>query len=135
RVAEQRDYAPSHAQKRLWLSSQTREGSVALNMAGAYYLSGQLDVALLDRVFALIVERHESLRTVFATSGGELRQRILSPAEFGFSLRTHVKVTDLMSEPFDLTRGPLFAVHLFTVAPGRWMLLLKMHHIIGDAWS
>ena len=37
--------------------------------------------------------------------------------------------------PFDLERGPLLRVSLWTGAPGGPVILLVIHHIVADFWS
>ena len=74
-LAAQPSYAVSRAQKRIWLASRGADPST-YNMAGALQLDGAVDTARLVRAFDLLVDRHESLRTVFAMIEGELRQRI-----------------------------------------------------------
>ncbi len=44
-------------------------------------------------------------------------------------------VTSAALRPFDLARGPLFRATLVGIAADEHVLLLGMHHIIGDAWS
>src|SRR5262249_3059217 len=39
------------------------------------------------------------------------------------------------AEPFDLGEGPLLRVGLFSRGPHDHVLLITVHHIIGDLWS
>ena len=39
------------------------------------------------------------------------------------------------AQPFDLAAGPLLRARLLRLAPGRHVLLLVMHHVVGDGWS
>jgi amino acid adenylation domain-containing protein/non-ribosomal peptide synthase protein (TIGR01720 family) len=135
-------YAASHTQKRIWLASRRAEGS-AYNMAGALDLKGRIDASRVDRSLEALIERHESLRTVFAIVEGELKQRVQSVAESGFCVE-HITgeaglVDALMrreaGKPFDLAAGPLFRAKLIRLAAERHVLLLTMHHIVSDAWS
>jgi hypothetical protein len=116
-------------------------------MAGALQLDGAIDTARLVRAFDALVDRHESLRTVFAMIEGELRQRILTREASGFRVE-HLDLADdpalqaidaLIREesgqPFDLASGPLLRVKLVRLAPTEHLLLLNMHHVISDAWS
>ncbi len=60
----------SYAQERLWLLEQIGGLGSAYNLPAAIRLRGELDVAALQRAFALVVERHEVLRTRFAVLDG-----------------------------------------------------------------
>ena len=64
-VQQQADYALSSSQRRLWVLSQFEEANVAYNMPGVYVFEGSLDRKALEALFASLIERHESLRTIF----------------------------------------------------------------------
>lgn len=140
-------YEVSHAQKRLWLASRGAEPAT-YNMAGALLLEGPLDTERLRRALEIVVDRHESLRTVFAMKEGELKQAVLSREQLDFrldeaSIRNGFDdplgvgrlIQDEAHHPFDLGKGPLFRAKLIHVAPERNLLLLTLHHVIADAWS
>ena len=143
----QDEYDVSPTQKRMWLASRTREGSTALNMAGAFLVEGDLDVPGLRRACRLLLDRHEALRTVFVMTGGALRQRVLSLDAAGDVLseaasreQESVETTidglrERAAAPFDLARGPLVGVELLRLDERRTAVLLRMHHTIGDALS
>ncbi|MFL6198889.1 MAG: condensation domain-containing protein, partial [Thermoanaerobaculia bacterium] len=132
----------SFAQQRLWFLDRLEPGSFAYNLAGAVRLEGALDVAALAGALSAIVERHESLRTVFEERDGEPRQLILEPAALPLA------VVDLPGEeealriaaadarrPYDLARGPLVRFALLRLGQEEHVLLVGMHHIVSDGWS
>ncbi|WP_175693243.1 non-ribosomal peptide synthetase [Burkholderia ambifaria] len=145
-LAAQSSYAVSRAQKRIWLASRGADPST-YNMAGALQLDGAVDTTRLVRAFDTLVDRHESLRTVFAMIEGDLRQRILTREASGFRVEQVDLADDAgpqaidaliraeSEQPFDLATGPLFRVKLVRLSPERHLLLLNMHHVISDAWS
>jgi hypothetical protein len=137
-------YPASHTQKRIWLASRTVEGSAAHNMASALRITGDLRHDALTRALDALVERHESLRTVFAQKQGEIVQVVRSAQEWGFRMKAsdcsgEEQVAALREEealrPFDLQNGPLFRATLARLGPRTHLLLLTLHHIIADAWS
>src|SRR5690606_7727193 len=80
------------AQQRLWFIDQYEEAHQATyNIPMAFRLSGPLDVPALERSLNRLLERHEVLRTVLASDGGEPRQVI----------RPHRPLA-LEAEPLDL---------------------------------
>jgi amino acid adenylation domain-containing protein/non-ribosomal peptide synthase protein (TIGR01720 family) len=148
RVAPSEDYETSHAQKRIWLASMSTEGMAAYNMHSAIWIDGPVDGAALREAFQSLVDRHESLRTIFVTRHGELRQRIIASEDVSdvyqeIDFRGAADAEELAgeaavrqsAEPFVLTRGPLVRATLLRVGESRCLLALTMHHIIGDAWS
>ncbi|MCG7756281.1 MAG: condensation domain-containing protein, partial [Nitrosomonas sp.] len=54
----------SYAQQRHWFLWQLDPQSTAYHLSAALRLTGELDVAALQAGFRLLVQRHESLRTV-----------------------------------------------------------------------
>jgi amino acid adenylation domain-containing protein len=140
-------YELSHAQKRLWMMDRYENGQVAYNMAWAFELNGKLDVSKLGQAFKALAERHESFRTSFPLVAGEPRQQIKSVEELDFAMEvvdleqqgTEDKLHQLLQQevhlPFDLEAGPLLKAVLYCIEQDRYILLLKMHHIIADGWS
>jgi hypothetical protein len=64
-------FPASSAQERLWFLANLEPASPAYNVNYAIRISGVLRLDLLKMALRLIVERHESLRTSFGTSGGK----------------------------------------------------------------
>ncbi|HEY2740515.1 MAG TPA: condensation domain-containing protein, partial [Thermoanaerobaculia bacterium] len=141
------DLPLSFAQQRLWFIDQLEGGSF-YNVPVALRMSGALDVAVLSRVLAEVVRRHEVLRTVFSEVAGRARQVILPPAGWALplvdlthlptALREPVAISRLEAEanrPFDLARGPLWRARLWRLGEREHVLLLAMHHIVSDGWS
>ncbi|WAS89436.1 non-ribosomal peptide synthase/polyketide synthase [Corallococcus sp. NCRR] len=138
----------SFAQQRLWFIDQLEPGSALYNMPTALRLTGTVDVPALQQAFDALVERHEALRTTFESHDGEPRQHV-HPAPTGVlsvvdltglpdDLR-EAEAIRLASEdaltPFDLATGPLVRLTLLKLGEAEHVLLLCMHHAIGDGWS
>ncbi|HEX6903704.1 MAG TPA: amino acid adenylation domain-containing protein [Thermoanaerobaculia bacterium] len=140
----------SFGQQRLWFLDQLERGTAAYNMPSAVRLRGTLDPGVLAGGLTAMVERHEALRTVFLLPEGEDEpvQHILPAAPVPLPL------VDLDSLPrgareaesrrlaaaearrsFDLARGPLLRTLLLRLGGEEHMLLLTLHHIVGDGWS
>ncbi|MCU1350094.1 MAG: amino acid adenylation domain protein, partial [Acidobacteria bacterium] len=141
-------YEASHAQRRFWFLGQIAEQEVAYNLPGAYLFDGVVDAEALREAFRSLIERHEILRTTFATRDGRLRQIVHD--DIGFTLDVDEIETDDVerlvracieqeaARPFDLARGPLLFARLLRVSCGgtrRDVLLYNVHHILCDGWS
>jgi amino acid adenylation domain-containing protein len=138
----------SFAQQRLWFMQQWEPESATYHIPGAVRMKGALAVEDLEQTLQEIIERHESLRTVFPATAGEALQQVVERIEWSL---IEFDLSDLIAEEqdrevsaivrsqiqqgFDLTTGPLFRVVLVRVATDEHVLLLVLHHIIADGWS
>ena len=137
---------PLHpAQERLIFLDRYEGGrSAAYNIPLALRLDGALDVAALEGAIALLVERHEPLRTSFALDGSGARQVVHESRDCRVPLVVHDVTEETLDETlarraaelFDLEKAPLLRADLYRLPGGdRYVLLLGMHHIIADGWS
>ncbi len=137
----------SFAQERLWFLDQLDPASAAYNIPSAFALTGDLDAVLLQRAFAEVVRRHETLRTTFGRRGERPVQVIAASGSW------RLPVVDLsgspeprwalaealalaeVRKPFDLAAGPLLRVTLLRADRRRHLLVVSLHHIVSDGWS
>ncbi|GFM68317.1 pyoverdine sidechain peptide synthetase [Pseudomonas cichorii] len=138
----------SYAQQRMWFLWQLDPESSAYNLPMSVCLNGSLDVALLERAFSALVERHESLRTTFGQDGDRAFQRVAEPAPVSIEWldlsalpleqrwsAAHREMALQAGQSFDLEKGPLFSIRLLRMAQQEHVLLLNLHHMITDGWS
>jgi amino acid adenylation domain-containing protein len=138
----------SIAQEQIWIVDQVFQGLPLFNILYAMRLQGMCHVAILQQSCDEIVRRHEALRTTFATVEGRLVQ-VIAP-----TMSVPVMVVDLRAlptpereseaqrladaearQPFDLEQGPLLRLRLVYMDEQEHLLLVTMHHSIGDGWS
>ncbi|RKH39215.1 non-ribosomal peptide synthetase, partial [Corallococcus llansteffanensis] len=149
-VAAPRTGAPplSFAQQRLWLIEQIEPGGTAYNIPTVLRIRGRLDVPALGRAFGGLVERHESLRTTFASHEGEPVQLIHPASDFVLPVvdlsavpdetreaRARERIEAETQRPFDLLRGPLLRASLLRLSAEEHVLGVTLHHIVSDGWS
>src|ERR1043166_4692489 len=79
-------FPPSFAQQRLWFLAQLEPDSSFYNIPVAMRLKGPLQSGVLERSLNELVQRHESLRTSFATLDGRPAQEITSHSELTLTL-------------------------------------------------
>ncbi len=148
RQAESATAPLSFGQQRLWLVDQVQPGSPFYNIPAAMRLRGNLDVAVLRHSLQEIVRRHAALRTTFATQAGQPVQVVTPTLELELPLmdlsdqpsaEREAQAQQLMrsetQRPFDLARGPLIRVLLLRLDARDHILVITLHHIIGDGWS
>ncbi|MEL6606251.1 MAG: amino acid adenylation domain-containing protein, partial [Cyanobacteria bacterium J06614_10] len=132
----------SIAQQRIWLLEQIGDLGATYHIALRLEISGELQRDVLNQGLALLIERHEALRTTFHMQDSQPVQVIHE------SLPCQVEYAELSSnddleevaqayaqQPFDLESGPLLRIKLFQRSSQQQMLVFVVHHIIADGWS
>src|SRR5262249_22197816 len=109
----------------------------------AVRLRGALDVGALEAALGGVVERHESLRTIFPErlgggreggfAGAAGRGRVSGCAVGGGELSG--ALTAALQAGFDLSREVPLRAHVFALGGDEHVVLLLLHHIAGDGWS
>ncbi len=138
----------SFAQQRLWVVDRLEPGSATYNMPYALRLRGALDVGALRASLDALVERHETLRTVFAEHEGRPVQVIHPPALVALTeldlrdrpeAEREAAAERLATEeglfPFDLAQGPLLRSTLLRLGEQDHVLCFTLHHVVSDGWS
>ncbi|MEU4804698.1 non-ribosomal peptide synthase/polyketide synthase [Actinosynnema sp. NPDC023587] len=130
-VAERPDELPLSApQRRLWFLGRVDGPNAGYNLPLLLRLTGALDVPALEAALADVVERHETLRTVFPEVDGRPRQVVRDD-------RPVLHRVDRL-EPgyvFDLASEPPLRASLAVDGPDEHRLLLLLHHVAGDEAS
>jgi amino acid adenylation domain-containing protein/non-ribosomal peptide synthase protein (TIGR01720 family) len=140
----------SFAQNRLWFIDQFQGPSSIYNLAVALRLSGPLDADALGAAVADVVERQESLRTLFPAVEGIPQQHVMpiERADFGWQVTDATGWSDSQlgeaidaeaSRPFDLSSEIPMRARLFRIsgreADDEHVLVAVVHHIAADGWS
>jgi len=134
----------SHGQRALWFLNRLAPASPAYNLAFAARVLTKVDSTALRQSFQALVNRHSVLRTTFPACEGKPLQQVHDKVEISLQevdassfheADLHNRLVAEANAPFDLARGPLFRVSLFTPAAGPPILLLVVHHIVADFWS
>ncbi|MFF8816159.1 amino acid adenylation domain-containing protein [Streptomyces pactum] len=145
-AGERPEHVPlSHAQRRLWFLDRLEGAKPIYNVPLTLRLTGELDLTALRRAFHDVIDRHESLRTVFPEVDGTPYQHVLDPAE----VRLDLEAVDLTAAPetldqvleresatgFRLAEDLPLRIRVYRTGPHTHVLLVVMHHIVGDGWS
>ncbi|MFI8264332.1 amino acid adenylation domain-containing protein [Streptomyces sp. NPDC085665] len=133
----------SFAQRRLWFLNHFDGANPALNISPALRVSGDLDLKALEQALLDVMERHESLRTVFPETAEGPHQVVLGREALPARLRVvDVREAELpralaeaARHTFDLAAEPPVRPSLFRTGPREHVLLFLLHHIAGDGWS
>ncbi|MGW2891940.1 condensation domain-containing protein [Streptomyces griseoruber] len=143
----------SPAQERLYFQDLLDPGNPALNITVSIRVRGALDHGAVERALAVVVERHEALRTAFLAGPEGPRQRVVpagpvavpvgtadadaegapgdrqGPPDLDAALLRHARTR------LDLVTGRLLDAALFPVGNDEHLLQIVVHHIAFDGWS
>lgn len=138
----------THLQEGLWFLDRFDPGKATYNIPCATRIEGALDADALERALAVIVSRHEALRTAFPERDGRPVQLVQSGEGFELPRRDLGKLPEEERErealrlataearrPFDLSAGPVFRAELLRKSEREHVLLFCIHHIVADGWS
>ncbi|WP_329298201.1 amino acid adenylation domain-containing protein [Streptomyces sp. NBC_00659] len=134
----------SPAQNRLWFLDKLEETNATYNLPLVVRLSGQLDRAALRAALEDVVDRHESLRTVFPEDAQGVPFQQILPAIRAMEDFEVVEtdeaalpkeISALAGERFHLAVNPPVRFRLFSVSETEHVLFLLTHHIASDGWS
>ncbi|MDT9701393.1 MupA/Atu3671 family FMN-dependent luciferase-like monooxygenase [Streptomyces sp. P17] len=138
----------SYQQRRMWFFEQVHPGTSTYHMTASWRIGGRLDTAALERSFHAVAARHENLRVRFAVEGDEPVQvvddRVHLPlpvidltavAESARAAELQEHVAAESTRPFDLSSGPLLRTTLLRTGEEEHVLVVVLHHIVGDMWS
>ncbi|RSO49991.1 non-ribosomal peptide synthetase [Streptomyces sp. WAC 06725] len=127
------DTIPLTPGQRSMLSGESR-----YNIPLTVRLGGPLRPHALEAAWNDVLARHESLRTRFTETAGQV---ITEPAPVALPVVpvTEDELTAALdtahARPFDLAAGPPCRATLFALAPDDHVLQIVVHHIAADGWS
>ncbi|HXB23008.1 MAG TPA: amino acid adenylation domain-containing protein, partial [Candidatus Solibacter sp.] len=133
----------SYGQQRLWFLQRMEGAGATYHIPEALRITGELDAEALEQAFSDVIERHESLRTIFPEQDGVPYQHVLSIEEARPAINVETIQEPRLSERLaiatatgiHLEREIPLKVWLFHLDSRRHVLLLVLHHIAGDGWS
>ncbi|AXG82184.1 non-ribosomal peptide synthetase [Streptomyces paludis] len=139
--------AASFAQRRMWFLDRLMPDNPSYNCPVAERISGAFDPELFAEALAVVVRRHESLRTVITAEDGVPVQVVRDgsdvvcrtvEAEGDEETRLETArriVRQELREPFDLGTGPLLRAVVVRLAEDDHVVCLVLHHVCVDGWS
>ncbi len=137
-------YPISPGQEAMWLIWKIAPESVAYNTFITAKIHAYLEIAVVNRVWQKIIEKHPILRTTYTSYEGKPVQQVNQQENFQVEVidasdwreeQLVEKIYAIADHPFNLEKDSVLRVNLFTRSAEEHILLLTMHHIAGDMWS
>ncbi|MFD0278333.1 amino acid adenylation domain-containing protein [Kitasatospora sp. NPDC127111] len=136
------DAGVSPREEALWLFESLVPGTPVNNLSAAFAVAGRVDPLRLNAALAVVLRRHEALRTVYRSDGTRLARRVVGPDEFRLDLvqvvlagePTEADLASVTAAPFALDGGPMLRAVLFR-APATDVLCVTAHQLVFDEAS
>lgn len=138
----------SFSQERMWFMHEMAPQGSAYNIPLAIRLAGDLDLVAMNEAWQQLLTRHEILRTRFVHSpdgpqaevapvaASPIQEaRLQLPEGLTPQAALEQQLAALASAPFRLDQCPLLRLHVLHTGEREAVLLIVMHHIVGDQWS
>ena len=135
----------SFNQRDMWFQRQIHTEAGLNNLGALVSFTGPLDVNRFRQAFNAVVNRHDTLRTVFGERDGVPYQKVLPSMEVEFKvldLSAHSEEEqavlvkqrhyELIGEPYDFAAGPLFRIELLRLQEEKHVLIFAFSHMILD---
>jgi amino acid adenylation domain-containing protein len=129
----------------LWFIQQTDPGCSAYHIVFGAEVTADAELgARVKEILDDLMREHDALRICFRPGEDGPTQwvqdsvpldvrhtdaRDLDPETLRFRIRTDSRT------PFDLSRPPLWRIHLYRTAERTWVFTVVMHHVASDFWS
>lgn len=143
-VPVQSRYEVSNSQKRMWLSTIKKESAALFNVPMHYSVTGPLDIGVIKASFLALIQKHETLRTIFKYEDGDIYQYILPIESLDLDIPViHIQDTSSVTEflraerykSFNLSGEFPIRLNLIKKSETEYILVTTLHHIISDGWS
>lgn len=137
----------TESQQEIWLAAQMGEdAAVAYNESLKLDFRGAFDAELFRTAARQVIERHPILLASVGAGGQSQQVRVDTTLDIPLvdvqdetdAERERVLSATIgrhISEPFNLTSGPLLRVSVVRLSPEHHVVVWTAHHIVCDGWS
>lgn len=141
-------YELSPLQEGMLIHSLAEQG-VGMYVSQGVHTFDQINVDAMEQAWQMVVDRHEVLRTSFTWDSLDKPQQVvhaqvrvnfemhdLQPfADWEQKIKLRALLTADRNKGFDLSRPPLFRLHLLKRSEQSYYLVFTHHHLLLDGWS
>ena len=144
---QHRLYPLTSPQREIWFDQILHEGIPLYNIGGYVKIPGVINPVLFEQAVNLLVQKHDTLRTMLTEVADEDGVPMQTYAEklavtipmHDFSAETHEAAMAWMQqrfiETFELTGQPLFRYDLVKISNDNYYWLIQYHHLIIDGYG
>lgn len=136
------------SQSEIWTDCMIggKDASKAYIISTRLEMQGSLDLSAMNMAIKNVIERHESLRSVFSADGAFMTIfKVIEPNIIFHDLANNTNfeqeatLNDYLKKEvetnFDLVNGPLIKFGILKFSDLDYQIVITAHHIICDGWS
>lgn len=135
-------YGLTNPQKSIWYTEEVFKGTPIENITGTVIIKKEVNFKLLEKAIHIFVEKSDSFRLQFSIRGSELYQHIEEYNKNPLDIIAVASEADLKDKaekiaetPFNVLNSFLFDFKLIRFPDNHGGFIIRMHHLISDAWS
>ena len=145
RITDRDEFPLSFNQRDMWFQRQIHNEAGLNNLGALVTLSGPLNVDFFRQSLQAVVDRHDTLRTIFVEHNGIPYQKVLSAMPVSIAMLDISDIDDkeqaetarkrcreVIGEPYDFSAGPLFRFELLRLQENKHALVFAFSHLILD---
>ena len=139
-----KEFPLSTGQKGLYILQKLQPEMGAYNVPICFKINSPIETEILAKAWAMVLEQFPILTARVIEKEGDLYHRLEDGCKTTIEQRSIEFADDEQwlsflrkqaKQAFDLNRGPLTRIELFTQDKGKSVLLLNVHHIVFDGTS
>ena len=134
-------YSLTNSQKAIWYTEQYYKGSSVNTICGTIIVNEKVNIENVKKAIIYFAESNKSFGLKFHVENGEPKQYLdfKKPRINEIEIKSHKELEEKMDEiaksSFEVEDNALYEFYIFKMPNDRCAITLKMHHLIGDAWT
>ncbi|MDL2287480.1 amino acid adenylation domain-containing protein [Eubacteriales bacterium OttesenSCG-928-G02] len=138
KAPEKESYLLTPTQLGIYFESMLAPESKTYNMPCAFRIGEVLNIEKLSQALNKLIELEPIYRTAFIPENGSIVQKAAANCTVDVKSYKNTEYNAVISDfikPFDLSSPPLIKLAVWFDTPNTSVILLDIHHIIGDAFT
>ena len=135
-------YELTNPQKSIWYTEEVFKGTPMANITATVIIPEEVNFKLLEKAINILVEKNDNFRIKISVNNGKTCQYIEKYDAFKLNVinvasdeELKVKSREIADTPFDVLNSTLFDFRLVKFPDNHGGFIIRMHHLISDAWS
>ena len=134
-------YSLTNSQKAIWYTEQYYKGSSVNTICGTIIVNEKVNIENMKKAMIYFAKNNKSFGLKFHVENGEPKQNLdfKEPRINEIEIKSHKELEEKMDEiaktPFKVEDNDLYEFYIFKMPNEKCAMMLKMHHLIADAWT